>query len=305
MRAVVYETFGESEVLVSTEIEPPVLGRDCVRVRVVASSVNPVDWKIRQGRLTSVLDHWFPIVPGWDLAGEVIEVGPAVTEFVPGDRVFGYGRMDVVRHGTSAEEVCVPVHALAPAPKGIPLSDAAALPLAGLTAWQGLGAAGVAAGDVVLVNAAAGGVGHYVVQLAVARGAQVLAACSPRNHDFVADLGAVPVDRTAPLADGIARVGVRPTSGFDAVGGDALAEISHLVPAQRIASIADAGVNGLGGQYVFARPSPGDLGALAALVDAGELAPSIHERFELEHLAAAHTLSETGSVTGKLVVDIA
>lgn len=305
MRAIAYTEFGGPDVLHLTELEPPPLGRDFVRVRVTASSVNPVDWKIRQGNLQPVMEHWFPIVPGWDVSGVVDEVGPAVTEFAPGDHVFGYCRTDVARHGTAAELVAVPVRCLAPAPapEKVSLSHAAALPLAGLTAWQSLHTAlGIGSTDTVVINAAAGGVGGLAIQIAVNAGARVLALTSSSNFDLVADLGASPIDRHRPLAQQV--TDLSPTAALDCVGQDALSELTTVVPGHRIASIADATVNDLGGRYVFTRPNPTDLTALAALAEAGSLDPRISAEFDLADTAAAHRLSEERGTPGKILIHV-
>ncbi|MBK0420198.1 NADP-dependent oxidoreductase [Leucobacter sp. CSA1] len=304
MRAVVYREFGSHEVLGLEEVEPPPLGRDAVLVRIHAAAVNPVDWKIRAGRLAGVLETWFPAIPGWDFAGVVERVGPAVTELAAGDRVLGYARMDVVRWGTAAEYIAAPIRTVAKAPDSWSLQEASTLPLAGLTAYQSLhGALGVGTDDVLYVNAAAGGVGTFAMQIAAAAGATVIASTSPRNFSYVEGFGARPVDRHAPLAEGLARHGLRITAAFDAVGGEALDELTALTP--RVCSIADARVGDAGGAYVFARPDRADLGSLVALADAGQLRTELSEVFPLEETAAAHALSERRSTRGKITIAVA
>jgi NADPH:quinone reductase-like Zn-dependent oxidoreductase len=307
MRAITYTEFGGPEVLTFGDVPDPVVGPDAVLVRVRASSVNPVDHKVRAGYLDGVLDTWFPVVPGWDVAGVVEAVGPAVTEFAAGDEVYGYVRADVVHGGTLAELVAAPVRTLARKPTSLSFVEAAGVPLAGLTAYQALvHALGVGEGDVVLVSGAAGGVGSLAVQVAVARGARVIGTASEGNHDFVRSLGAEPTTYGEGLAD---RVRALAPDGLDAAfdlfGGDDLAAATSLLrDPTRIASIADASVTAGGGHYVFVRPSAPDLDALTALADAGRLHVEVAETFPLERAADAHRANEGGHVRGKVVVTV-
>ncbi len=193
MRAVFHESYGGPEVLRVGERPGPLVGPDTVLVRVRAAGVNPVDVKVGAGGLQGAFPSFLPTVPGWDAAGVVEAVGPSVRDVAVGDEVLGYFRKDFVRDGTYAELVAGSSRHVTRKPPGLSWEVAGALPLAGLTAWQSLDAVGVAAGDVVLVHAAAGGVGHLAVQIAVARGARVIGTASERNHAFVASLGAEPV----------------------------------------------------------------------------------------------------------------
>ena len=187
MRAASFETYGGPEVLSVGERPDPVVGPDVVMVRFRATSVNPVDWKVREGFLQERYPHHLPIVPGWDVAGVVEHVGPAVvTGAEVGDEVWGYVRRDDVGHGTAAELVAAPERTVARKPAGLSFEEAACVPLAGLTAWQALTEAmRVSAGERVLVHAASGGVGQMAVQIATALGAEVVGTASPRNHELV------------------------------------------------------------------------------------------------------------------------
>lgn len=158
-----------------------------------AAGVNPVDWHVVAGHLNSILKVSLPLVPGFDVAGVVEAVGPDVTEFAVGDEVFGYVRTDEVQYGTYAEFVAAPVYTLARKPASLSWQQSAGLPLVGLTALQALARVSAGAGDIVLVHAAAGGVGSAAVQIAVAKGARVIGTASERNHDFLRSLGAEPV----------------------------------------------------------------------------------------------------------------
>jgi NADPH:quinone reductase-like Zn-dependent oxidoreductase len=306
MRAISLTQFGGPEVLEVTDLPDPKIGPDFVLVRARAASVNPVDWKVVRGFLDGAFYAHFPLVPGWDVAGVVEAVGPAVREFAVGDGVMGYVRRDEIQHGTYAELVPAPVRTLAHKPTSVSFEEAAALPLAGLTAYQALNAVDAGNGDTVLVHAAAGGVGTFATQLAVSLGSRVIGTASAGNHDYLRSLGAEPVTYGDGLVD---RVRALAPAGVDAsvdFVGDALAETAQVVtdPA-RIASVVDpATVTELGGQYVFVRPSAEDLAELGRLVDKGDLRVEVARAFPLAEAAAAQTLSEQGHVRGKIVLTI-
>ncbi len=307
MRAATYDQFGGADVIEVRQVDDPPVGPDTVLVRSRATSVNPVDWKIREGYLQPAYPHHLPIVTGWDLAGVVDGVGPAVvTGLRPGDEVFGYVRRDDISLGTAAELVAAPERTLVRKPASLSFEEAAALPLAGLTAWQALTEAlQVSAGDRVLVHAAAGGVGHLAVQIAVALGAEVVATASPANHDFLRGLGASEViDYNAgPVSEQLSS----PVDAvLDLVGGPALEDAPKQVrDSARIVSIIDADtVLALGGRYVFVRPDRDGLEALARLSEDGKLRVEVARTFALDEIADAHRLSEEGHVRGKVVVTV-
>ena len=309
MRAVAIERFGGPDELVPMELPDPKVGPDSALVRVRAAGVNPVDFKLREGRLDDRFNHRFPVIPGWDVAGVVEQAGPAVVDLAVGDEVYAYGRKTEVAEGTYAELVSLPAGMVARKPAGLSFAQAAGVPLAGLTAWQALvEAAGVQRGERVLVQAAVGGVGHLAVQIAVSRGAEVVGSASPANHDFVRSLGAAEViDYTAgPVASQVDRdVDVL----FDLFGGDALADARGAVRSGgRVVSLADPDPAGdrddLRGRYIFVRPSAEGLDALTALFDAGDLRVEIAATYPLEQAAAAHERLEEGHVRGKLVLEV-
>lgn len=307
MRAAVYEEYGEADVLSVREHDDPPVGPDTVLVRTTATSVNPVDCKIRQGYLQGAYPHHLPIIPGWDVSGVVEAVGPAVlTGLQPGDRVFGYVRRDDVCWGTAAELVPAPERTLAPAPESLDLAEAAAVPLAGLTAYQSvIETLGVGVGDRLLVHAAAGGVGRFAVQIAAARGATVIGTASPGNHDALRDLGASEVIdyHAGPVSQQLSEPA---TAVLDLVGGDALADAPQQVrdPA-RIASVIEADtVQDMGGHYVFVRPERDHLKSLVELIDGGRVRVDIAARYPLEQIADAHRASESGHTAGKILVTL-
>lgn len=241
---------------------------------------------------------------GWDVAGVVRAVGGGVTEFAPGDEVFGYVRKDWVEHGTYAELVAAPVRTLARRPAALDWAQSGGLPLAGLAALQGLKALGIREGDTLLVHAAAGGVGHLAVQLGRAFGARVIGTAGERNHDYLRALGAEPVAHGEGLAE---RVRALAPGGVDAaldlVGGGA-AELSAGLVADpaRIASVADYRVRALGGRYLWVRPDAAGLAELAALADAGRFTVTVASTFPLAQAASAQALSAEGRTRGKIVL---
>ncbi|GAB2862267.1 NADP-dependent oxidoreductase [Nocardioides pacificus] len=307
MRAVVYEQFGDASVLEVREVDDPPVGPDTVLVRTRATSVNPVDWKIRAGYLQGAYPHHLPIITGWDVAGVVEAVGPAVVTGVEvGDEVWGYVRRDDVKFGTAAELVPAPQRTVARKPAGLSFEEAGAVPLTGLTAWQCVDEAlQVRSGERVLVHAAAGGVGQFAVQIALARGAEVVGTASARNHDFLRELGVSEVldYGQGPISE---QLSAPVDAVVDLIGGDALEDAPRQVKdTTRIASVVDGEtVLRLGGRYVFVRPEIAHLDALRDLVDAGSLRVDVAETFPLERLADAHRLSEEGHTRGKIVVTV-
>jgi NADPH:quinone reductase-like Zn-dependent oxidoreductase len=308
MKAITFAQFGGSDRYELSDVEDPKVGPDFVLVRVKAAGVNPVDWKVREGKLTGGFYHHFPVIPGWDVAGVVERTGPSVTEFVPGDEVIGYVRRDEIGHGTYAELVSAPVRTLARKPVAASWAQAGGLSLVGLTALQSLRAAGIGGTDTVLVHGASGGVGHLAVQIATqVLGARVIGTCSERNAEFVRSLGAEPVTYGEGLADrvrALAPDGV--TAAVDYAGGDALTVSGELVasPSRIVSIINAAAVRELGGRYVFVRPDAADLAQLSAWVDAGRVQVEVQATFALADAAAASDLVQAGHVRGKVVLEV-
>ncbi len=308
MKAVALTEFGEPDVLSVQDLPDPLVGPDTVLLEIKAAGVNPVDWKIRRGYLRGAFPHHTPLISGWDAAGVVKAVGPAVTTYRPGDEVVGYVREDHVQNGTYAELVSAPERTVAPKPASLSFEQAAGLPLAGLTALQALHAVNAGAGDVVLVHAAAGGVGHLAVQIAQALGSsRVIGTASERNHDFLRELGAEPVtygpglpERVAELVGGDGKIDV----ALDFAGGQALSDSPSIVrEPSRHASVEDPeAVLKQGGQYVFVRPDSAQLSWLGDLADSGRLRVEVQRTFPLEQAAEAHRQLEDGHVRGKLVL---
>ncbi|MEV6398774.1 NADP-dependent oxidoreductase [Streptomyces sp. NPDC051907] len=307
MKAISYSRYGGPEVLEYGERPDPKVGPDAVLVKVRAAAVNPVDWKAREGWIDGLFEPVFPVIPGWDVAGVVVQLGLDAPEFAVGDEVMGYVREGFLSRGTFAEYVAAPVRTLARKPRNLSFEEAAGLPLAGLTAYQVLHRAlSVGGGDTVLVHAAAGGVGSIAVQLAGRLGARVIGTASERNHDMLRRLGAEPVEYGDGLVDrlrAIAPDGV--DAAFDTVGGDTLqASAEVLKPNGRIASIADGGVLALGGRYCWVRPDAADLAVLGELAEQGVISVHVDKAFPLEEAAEAQKLNAEGRTRGKIVVTV-
>ena len=307
MRAVFQNTYGGPDVLQVGEQPDPLVGPDSVLVRVRAAGVNPVDFKVREGYLQGAFPSFLPNIPGWDAAGVVEAVGPAVHDLSVGDEVLGYVRKDFVRDGTYAELVSASSRHLALKPPQVSFTDAAALPLAGLTALQSLEAVKVHAGDTVLVHAGAGGVGHFAVQIARARGARVIATAGESNHEYLRSLGAEPVLYGEGLVDAVRALapgGV--DAAVDYVGGEAIRQSAELAKdVRRTASNVDPSLTAeVGGVYCFVVPNPLQLAQLVAMVDEGSIRVNVQETFPLERAADAHRLIEGGHVRGKLVITV-
>ena len=308
MRAVVAESYGGPEVLELREQPDPKVGPDSVLVRVRAASVNPVDVYIVRGALDAAFPTVFPLIPGWDVAGEVAAVGPAVRHVRVGQPVFGYARKDFIGTGSWAELIAMHARAVAPAPSQADHVAASCLPLAGLTAYQALvEVLQVGRGDTVLVHAASGGVGTMAVQIAAAHGARVIGTASSRNADYVRGLGGEPVPYGEDMADAVRELA---PDGVDAVldlaGAEAMRSSTDLLRMPgRLVSVVDAAVvQELGGTYVFVRPDVTQLGELARLVEAGRLRAEVQAVHPLADVAAAVEAVATQHVRGKVVLSV-
>ncbi|GMA62213.1 NADP-dependent oxidoreductase [Alicyclobacillus fastidiosus] len=306
MKAVYIEAYGGHEQLKYGELPNPIVGPKDVLIRAHAASVNPVDWKIREGYLQSRLQYQFPLILGWDVSGVVERIGDHVTRFKPGDAVFSRPATD--RNGTYAELVAVDESLVALKPKNITFEEAASIPLAGLTAWDALHEiAHVSAGQKVLVHAGAGGVGIYAIQLAKAFGARVLTTTSTANVQFVQAYGTDEViDYTM---EDFAQVASACDVVFDTIGG-AVQEKSFgvIAPGGILVSIvsppdeAKAKAAGIRTGYFFLQPDGEKLARLGQLVEEGKLRPVVGAVFPLEQTAKAHALSESHHARGKIVL---
>jgi NADPH:quinone reductase-like Zn-dependent oxidoreductase len=307
VKAITFSEYGGPEVLAFGDVPIPPVGPDIVLIGTRAAGVNPAEWKAREGDLASILPTHFPVIPGWDVAGVVEAVGVGVHEYEVGDELLGYVRRDHLQYGTYAEFVPAPVRTVARKPPGLSWTEAAGLPLVGLTAYQALQRAKVGATDTVLVHAAAGGVGSVAVQLAGIIGARVIGTASEHNHDYLRGLGAEPVvygDGLAKRVRALAPDGVE--VALDFVGGASIRQSAQLVrDRHRIVSITDyAGVTSVGGSYVDVRPDAEQLATLARYAAEGRLRLHVERVFPLSEAAAAQRLVQSGHGRGKVLLAI-
>ncbi|MFE0106266.1 NADP-dependent oxidoreductase [Streptomyces sp. NPDC059009] len=311
MRAIAAPSWGAPDVLTPVEVDRPEPGLTEILVRVHAAGVNPVDWKIRAH---GTIVPWEPQTPilGYDVSGTVEAVGPGVTLFAPGDEVFGMPRFPE-QASAYAEYVTAPARRFVRKPEALGHVEAAALPLAALTAWQSLvDTAQLRSGQRVLIHAAAGGVGHLAVQIAKARGAYVIGTARADKHAFLKGLGADElIDyTTTDFATAVRDVDVV----LDGIGGDygdrslpLVRPGGHLVtlpspddlPSARAA--AERGVH-LG--WTVVEPDSAGLQAVARLVEEGKLRVEIDAVLPLEEAAQAHARGEEGRTRGKIVLRV-
>jgi 2-desacetyl-2-hydroxyethyl bacteriochlorophyllide A dehydrogenase len=314
MKAVYYEEYGSPEVLKYGEQDRPQVKEDQVLVRVHATSVNPVDWKIRNGDMKAVSGLKFPKIPGKDIAGEVVEKGANVTRFKPGDKVFAMS--DNPLGGAYAEYALVSEKVAVLMPAGLDYGQAAAVPLTALTALQALRDKGqLEKGEKVLINGASGGVGSFAIQIAKALGAgEVIGVCSSEHVELVKSLGA---DR---VIDYHAHDFTQDKEGYDLIF-DAVGKSSF---ANSKASLRE------NGRYVTTVPDPKDtitgyitsvfsdkqmkilktedkredLALIRDWIEAGKLKPIIDRVYPLQEAKEAHRYSEQGEAAGKIVLEV-
>ena len=298
-----YAEYGAPETLELTEQPTPKVAPGSVLIRVERSSVNPVDWKLMQGGLDPVMDVVFPVIPGWDVAGVIEEVGMDVPEFSPGDRVAAYARKDFVHGGTYAEFVSLRAADVARIPDGVDVDQAAGLPLAGLTALRTLEQLDLRGEDTLLIHAASGGVGHIATQLAVAAGATVIGTASEKNHERLRAAGATPVTYGDGLEERVRAIAPEGVTAVADFAGDVLDQsLTVLAEGGRLASILDGGFTEHGGQLIWVRPDAAKLELLLDRIAEGALSVEIDSTYPLEESVAAVQRNMEGS-NGKVIID--
>jgi NADPH:quinone reductase-like Zn-dependent oxidoreductase len=308
MRAVRIHQYGGIDTLQLDQVEMPVVKADDILINVKSSSINPVDWKIREGYLQEFIPYQLPLTLGWDVAGVVTAVGTEVTDFKIGDEVFS--RPDIARDGTYADYIAVKASEVALKSTKLDFAQASALPLAGITAWQCLVDVGhLQAGQRVLIHAGAGGVGHLAIQIAKAKGAIVIATASAKNQTLLTQLGAdQAVDyNKGPLIEQIEAVDLVLDTMGDEVQNNSWALLKKggmLVSVATPPNEEVAKQHGVKSAFVFIEPSRRILEALNALVQSDQLMPLIEHRFSLEEIADAHVQSQSGRTRGKIVIDV-
>ena len=306
--AVQYDAYGGPVVLRLRDIEPPALGPGHLVVEVKAASLNPIDWKVRSGMLQQLFPMTFPATTGRDGAGTVIAAAPDVDPSWIGAKVCFMAPRGV---GTWAQQIALPAAMLVRMSANLTFEQAAALPLAGVSAWIGLvDTAKVGAGMRVLIHAAAGGVGHLAVQIARDQRAEVIATCSAANVDFVRGLGASEViayDQAA-FDERLRDIDIV----FDVVGGEVHARSYKVLRRGGIMACLAAGpykdegaAHGVEVRMARVLPDPKALSAVVALAGAGRLKPHIDHVLPLADFAKAQTLSQGGHARGKTVLTLA
>jgi len=314
MRAIRQDTHGDSSVLQLVDVPRPEPLPTEIRVRVRAAGVNPVDWKTREGGGMAGVLGTPPFGMGWDVSGVVDAVGFGVTTFKPGDEVYGMPWFPRAA-GAYAEYVTAPSRQFAPKPRSIGHVEAAAVPLAALTAWQALvDTADVQPGQRVLIHAAAGGVGHLAVQIARARGAHVIGTGSAGREEFLRAIGVDEfidyrstrfedqvrdVDLVVDLVGDAQQTNLR-SIGVIKPGGIYIGVPSGVSPA--VAAAAEArGVRATG---ILVEPDRQALASITELIDADELLVAVQETFPLERAGAAQDAAATGRTQGKIVIEV-
>ncbi|MFN2538600.1 MAG: NADP-dependent oxidoreductase [Mycobacteriales bacterium] len=309
MKAVRFHEYGQPDVLRYEDVDQPVPSSGQVRVRVAATTFNGVEGNIRAGFMQGPMPLTLPHTPGLDVAGTIDAVGEDVDRFKAGDRVVGF--LPFVDDGAAAEYVLAAADSLTAAPTTIPLADAAALPLVGLTAWQALfDHAELTAGQRILISGAGGAVGGYAVQLAKAAGAYVVATASPRSAEHVRSAGADEViDHTTTDVAAVVTEPVDVLLNLAPIDPDAFKALASLV--------RDGGVvvsttvwmpapsdekRGVRAVDLYVRNDPDQLSELVARVDRGDLTVDVAERIQLTELTSIHERAAAGSLSGKVVV---
>ncbi|MBC1603134.1 NADP-dependent oxidoreductase [Listeria rocourtiae] len=309
MKAVVIENYGGKEELKEAEVAMPKAGAGQVVIEMKATSINPIDWKLREGYLKQMMDWPFPIILGWDAAGVISEVGEDVTDWKIGDKVFA--RPETTRFGTYAEYALIDAPLLAKIPDNVSFDEAASIPLAGLTAWQALfDHANLQAGEKVLIHAGAGGVGTLAIQLAKNAGAYVITTASKKNAAFLKELGADEVIdyKTTNFAEVLTDIDVV----FDTMGGDIQKDSFRVLKDNtgRLISIVGAPDEELAkaknvvAKSIWLVPSGEQLQAFAELMAAGKVKAVVGATFPFSAKGVydAHALSETHHAKGKIVI---
>jgi len=309
VRAVRIHGYGGPEVLTLEEIPRPRRVGEAILVKVCAAAINPVDWKLRAGKIVGYLDYVLPLTLGWDFSGIIEEAGEGESDFKIGDLV--YGLRNIGSDGSYAEYILTKPSEIASKPASLSHVQAAVVPLAALTAWQALFEVGrLNAGQTALIHAGAGGVGTFAVQLAKWKGARVIATASARNAKFLRELGADEViDYTVTKFE---KACSEVDLVLDSVGADTvtrswqvLKQDGILISITMIPSAREAQRYGVRAEFVFVHPDRRQLSALGNLLNSGKIRPIIERVYSLQEIPMAHEQVQLGHVRGKLAVQIA
>ncbi len=315
MKAIQYSQFGGPEVLKVVNVPIPEPLDSEVLIKIHYAGLNPVDWKVREGLLQKAIPFQFPITPGWDASGVVEKIGKGVKHFKVGDEVFTYCRKELLQGGTYAEYIAIDENAVAKKPSNISFSVAASIPLVALTAWQALyDILQLKKGDVILIQAGAGGVGSLALQIAKRIGAFVITTTSSKNSDYVRSLGAdliVNYDKEN-MTDVIRKAypnGI--DSVFEMIGGKSMDEAAQLIKkGGSMVSIVlplsqerakELGITSL---YCFVRPNGEELSKIAELIQQKKLKVPPIEEWPLDQAAQAQEKNKEGHTRGKIVLKV-
>ena len=307
MKAVVAHEYGAPEVLKFEEVPRPEPKEDEALVRVIASGVNPADPLTLSGKYAREFGTHLPLIPGYDIAGVVEKTGAKVTNLKAGEAVYGYATFG----GGWAQYVTVKQWEVAAKPKTLNFTEAAAVPMGALTAWQALvDTAQLQAGQTILIHGGSGGVGSFAVQIAKARGARVIATASTANQDLLKELGAdVAIDYTKTRFEDVAK---EVDAVLDPVGKETLARSYGVVKKGGIVMSLVARPDpvelekrGIRGAAISVHPDAEDLTEIARLIDSGKIKPVVTEVLPLSEAIAAQRQAETHHTRGKLVLRIA
>lgn len=312
MKAAYIEEYGDLTNIKTDHLNKPEAGEGEVLVRVKAAGVNPVDAAVARGMLKDAIPGEFPLIPGWDVAGTVEEVGHSARRFKPGDDVYAYARRPLIKHGTFAEYISLPESYFAKAPESLSIEEAGGVPLVGLTAYQSLFDVGeLKEGQTLLILGASGGVGSFAIQLAKAVGAKVIGVASDKNHAYMEDLGA---DVTIDYQDNHVGEAVKEIEpdGVDLIfhcsRGDAfdqVMETGNLKKNGKIVSITKSQPDisdDIDFTYVFVEPNATQLQKLQELADEGKLKVPVSKTFPLNEAGQALQEIEKLHTRGKLVI---
>lgn len=316
MRAVVIEQFGGKDQLKMAEMPVPIPQGSEVLIRIKYASVNPVDWKIREGMLKDAIPHRFPVILGRDAAGVVEAMGTHVKRFHVGDKVYAFGRKPEIHDGTYAEYITLDESHVAHMPKNLSFREAAAVPLAGLTAWQALfSMAELREGETVLILGGAGGVGSFAVQFAKTRGVwRIFATAREEHHSYLLSIGAdFAIDYTKQ--DVAKAVKQQVPEGVDVVcdlvGGEALHQSFSLIkPGGRLVSTVQEpdqqliAAHDVKAEAMLTEPNGEQLAQITKLIETNRVKPPVIHEFDLSDAAAAQSQSQSHHVEGKLVLKV-
>lgn len=315
MKAAVIYSYGAPDVLQVADVEQPQIKPDQLLVKVYASSINPVEWKMRKGILKILTGSKFPMILGFDVSGEVIETGSQVTQFKPGDLI--YARLDQLTGGAYAEYAAVSEKVAALKPSNATHEQAAAVPLAAMTALQALRDQGqLEVGQKVLINGASGGVGTFAVQIAKALGAgKVTGVCGNKNIDLVQSLGA---DRVIDYTQqDFTQDSAKYDIVFDVIGNRSLSDCKSVLrsqgvyittqpyPGNFLQSFLTSLLPGQKYKVILLKSNSADLSYLKEQIEAGKVRSVIDRTYPLSEIAAAHAYSESERTVGKVVITIA